>query len=112
MTPEETLETMMLTCFSVVWALSIWHMLRARHDCWLCGEFLVPLGIGYGGCLLGLGAKLTLWLGTGMLGWLAFVYAWTLVVAVVDRLVMRRVPEVRRHEPVMRRPLVPTGAMG
>lgn len=81
MLPYEVFEATMLICFSISWYWSIARMLRVRAAVGKSPVFVVLICVGY---VFGLASKLALAGETGELSWVFWLYAWNLVVTLVD----------------------------
>jgi len=85
MASYEYFEGAMLLFFSVSWYFSIYKMLRVRVA---VGKSVVFVSLICTGYLCGILAKIGQWAVTGELSLLVWLYAWNLVVAAVDLLLV------------------------
>ncbi|MEM7060817.1 MAG: hypothetical protein AAF557_24825 [Pseudomonadota bacterium] len=81
MSISDSLEAMMLCCFSIGWYWSIFAMLWTRQPYGKSAAFVSCTIVGYA---LGLGAKLLLWHAGQPFSYLIVLYSWNLVVTGVD----------------------------
>jgi hypothetical protein len=77
----DSLEAMMLVCFSVSWYWSIAKMLRTRVASGKSAFFVTLICTGY---VFGLASKLLVWRDGGALSPLMWLYAWNLCVTLFD----------------------------
>jgi hypothetical protein len=81
MTIDEFFESLMLCCFSVGWYWSIFRMLMTGQPYGKSSAFVAFTVTGY---MLGLSAKMSIWLNGGELSSLVLLYGWNLVVTTFD----------------------------
>lgn len=92
---SDMLETLMLACFSIGWYWSIFTMVWTRRPYGKSSVFVSFTVIGYG---LGLTSQTVEWLSGGVLSYLLIMYAWNLLVTLVDLSLLARFAHLDRRQ--------------
>lgn len=99
------LEAMMLTAFSVGWYCSIYRTLRVRQVTGKSLGFVVLIGSGY---LCGVASKCVLWVQTGDMPTIIYLYSWNAAVIAFDAWLVIRYSRTQENSNRSPEHLVPT----